>query len=150
MVYSLKSSPKRNLDLAPSGVGGLAGTGCASPDSHLVLDSRAPARFFLVSPIRVLFFASVVAESCLVLDTKFFNSWTISASFALTRLLISRLSPVSGIMSPFQNTTVHAETWRLPANSQAETGIRSRPEFVTLMPLLLIVHFRDGCLVASF
>ena len=71
--------------------------------SHLFLDSRAPAGFFLVSASRVLLFASEVAESCLVRDTSFVDSRTISASFAFTRRVISRLSPVFGILHPFDH-----------------------------------------------
>jgi hypothetical protein len=44
-----------------------------------------------------MFFASVSAVISLVLDTSFLDCWTISASFAFTRLVISRLSPVLGM-----------------------------------------------------
>jgi hypothetical protein len=95
-------SPKSSLDGAPSGVGGFHG--ClmrARPHSYLALDNRAPAGFFLPPASRALLFSSVVAESCLVRDTNVFDSWTTSASFAFTRLVISRLSPVFGMCHPF-------------------------------------------------
>jgi hypothetical protein len=50
--------------------------------------------------MRAKFFASVSAVLSLVLDTSFLDCWTISASFAFTRLVISRLSPVLGMCSP--------------------------------------------------
>ncbi len=45
-------------------------------------------------------FASVLAATSLVLDTRFFDSLTASDSFAPANLLISRLSPVLAIDSP--------------------------------------------------
>jgi hypothetical protein len=50
--------------------------------------------------VRAKFFASVPAVVSRVLDTSFLDCWTISASFAFTRLVISRLPPVSGIFPP--------------------------------------------------
>jgi hypothetical protein len=58
----------------------------------------------LAAAFRALFFAPELAEFCLVLDTSFLDSATVSASLALTRLVISRLSPVSGMLSPSGNS----------------------------------------------
>ena len=58
-----------------------------------------------VPVVRAEFFASVSAVISLVLDTSFFDCWTISASFAFTRLVISLLSPVLG-MCPLYETGV--------------------------------------------
>ena len=151
MVYALKSPPKRSLDGAPSGVGGSAWDRMrAPPDPHLVLDSRAPAGFFLVSASRALLFASVVAERCLVRDTNFFDSWTTSASFAFTRLVISRLSPVFGIYHPSSNTSVHADCGGSQANRSGRDrhhGLGHNRDAHTL--LLVVVYFCDGCLMPS-
>ena len=56
---------------------------------------RVREDFRLFFPVlRARFFASASAVISLVLDTSFFDCWTISASFAFPRLVISRLSPV--------------------------------------------------------
>jgi hypothetical protein len=62
---------------------------------------REDLRLF-VPVVRAKFFASVSAVISLVLDTSFFDCWTISASFAFTRLVISRLSPVLGMFPPYE------------------------------------------------
>jgi hypothetical protein len=64
---------------------------------------RDDLRLF-VPAVRAKFFASVSAVISLVLDTRFFDCWTISASFAFTRLVISRLSPVLGMCPPCEMT----------------------------------------------
>lgn len=53
-----------------------------------------------VPAVRAKFFASASAVISRVLDTSFLDCWTISASFAFTRLVISRLSPVFGMCPP--------------------------------------------------
>jgi hypothetical protein len=58
---------------------------------------RAPGRCFSASAVRSRFFASMLADSCLVFVTSFFDSWTTSASFAFTRREISPRSPVLGM-----------------------------------------------------
>jgi hypothetical protein len=64
---------------------------------------RDDLRLF-VPAVRAKFFASVSAVISLVLDTRFLDCWTISASFAFTRLVISRLSPVLGMCPPCEMT----------------------------------------------
>ena len=61
---------------------------------------REDLRLF-VPVVRAKFFASVSAVISLVLDTSCLDCWTISASFAFTRLVISRLSPVLGMVPPY-------------------------------------------------
>lgn len=62
---------------------------------------RESLRLF-VPVLRARFFASVSAVFSLVLETSFLDCWTISASFAFTRLVISRLSPVLGMHPPYE------------------------------------------------
>jgi hypothetical protein len=72
-------------------------------------DRRGRESCFLLTLRRSLFFAlalralvlvSELAVSCRVLDTSCFDSWTVSASLAFTRRVISRLSPVFGMIDP--------------------------------------------------
>ena len=65
---------------------------------------REDLRLF-VPALHAKFFASASAVISLVLDTSFLDCWTISASFAFTRLVISRLSPVLG-MFPLRQINV--------------------------------------------
>ena len=60
---------------------------------------REDLRLF-VTAVRAKVFASLSAMISLVLDSSFLDCWTISASFAFTRLVISRLSPVLGMCTP--------------------------------------------------
>ena len=62
---------------------------------------REDFRLF-VPAVRAKFFASVSAVLSLVLDTSFLDCWTICSSFAFTRLVISRLSLVLGMFSPYE------------------------------------------------
>lgn|SRR5512140_958392 len=62
---------------------------------------REDLRLF-VPAARAKFFTSASAVISLVVDTSFFDCWTISASFAFTRLVISRLSPVLGMFPPHE------------------------------------------------
>ena len=62
---------------------------------------REDFRLF-VPVLRDKFFASVSAVTSRVLDTSFLDCWIISASFAFTRLLISRLSQVLGMFPPHE------------------------------------------------
>jgi hypothetical protein len=64
---------------------------------------RLPEDPCLLVPVqRAKFLAFVSAVISLVLDTSFLDCWTISASFAFTRLVISRLSPVLGMFSLYE------------------------------------------------
>ena len=74
-----------------------------------------------VPVVRAKFFTSVSAVISFVLDTNFFEWWTISASFAFTRLVISRLSLVFGMCPPYE---IDAEQYDL----RAATAIPSAPE----------------------
>ena len=73
-------------------------------------DGRVRESSFLLTLRRSLFFCfsasrpvtgTELAVLCRVLDTNCFDSWTVSASLAFTRRVISRLSPVSGMIEPF-------------------------------------------------
>jgi hypothetical protein len=66
---------------------------------------REDPRLF-VPVLRAKFLAFVSAVISLVLDTSFLDCWTISASFAFTRLVISRLSPVLGMFPPYEEVDV--------------------------------------------
>ena len=84
------------------------------PPQELSYGLREDLRFF-VSVVRARFFVSVWAVISLVLDTSFLDRWTISASFAFTRLVISRLSPVFGMCPPYEtmSRSLLFERWRL-------------------------------------
>jgi hypothetical protein len=58
---------------------------------------RPPGCSFSASAVRSRFFASMLADSCLVFVTSFFDCWITSASFAFTRREISPRSPVLGM-----------------------------------------------------
>ena len=62
---------------------------------------REDLRLFVLV-VRTRFFASVSALISLVRDTSFLDCCTISASFAFTRCVISRLSLVLGICPPYE------------------------------------------------
>jgi len=57
----------------------------------------SPDRPLSVLALLTLLFASLLAESCLVFDTNFWDCRTVCASFAFARAVISPLSPVLGI-----------------------------------------------------
>jgi hypothetical protein len=101
---------------SPSGhaiFGSVIGAVGQFPKNDLMLPHGLPRfsedRTFLVSALRIMFFSSVLADCCFVLDTSFFDSRTVSASFAFTRLVISRLSPVFGIFPPSANCQLSPE-----------------------------------------
>jgi hypothetical protein len=74
---------------------------------------------------RALFLASASAVSSFVLDASFLDSCATSASFAFTRLLISRLSPVSGMFSPSESISLRASMIPVERVRAKPAGLRS-------------------------
>ena len=63
----------------------------------MAIDLVRTGRSFSASALRSRFFASMLADCCLVFDASFFDLCITCASFAFMRPAISPLSPVLGM-----------------------------------------------------